>query len=75
MKEKKTGKFGRAIGWLVSICLIAALSGGLVASYPRMVKEAGTLYIKEIEQQKMDSAKWYLESVLPLMYGMYTDWK
>ncbi len=58
MIEKKTGKFGRAMGWLLSICLIVALAGGLVASYPRMTKEARLVYEEDFEWQKANSTEW-----------------
>ena len=73
-QEKKTGKLGRFLGWLISILLLLALACGLVSQYPRMTKEAKEVYREHIDNQRQLSTKEYLEDVLPLVYGMYVDW-
>ncbi len=42
--EKKTGKTGRFMGWLVSVVLIVALAWGFVRLYPIMTREAAVIY-------------------------------
>lgn len=49
MEKKITGKFGRTMGWLLSISLIAALSCVFVGFYPRMTLEGRLVYAEHIQ--------------------------
>ncbi|MBP3609595.1 MAG: HAMP domain-containing histidine kinase [Lachnospiraceae bacterium] len=71
MEEKKTGKFGRALGWLLSICLMAALAGGFVASYPRMTKEARLVYEADFEWQMTYHQLWNCIQAMEVDYAIF----
>ena len=74
MDEKKTGKIGRTMGWLLSILLIAGLAAGVVRMYPVMMRESRELYTNYVEEQREEPIHQYSKNVLPLVYGMYVDW-
>ena len=42
--KKKTGKFGRIMGWLISVLMILALAWSFVRMYPVMTREAAVVY-------------------------------
>ena len=73
-KEKRTGKSGRFIGWLVSALLIGALAWGFILLYPRMTQEAGNVYEKSIQDKMQARLATYIKQVYPLIDGMYVDW-
>lgn len=50
-KTIKTGKFGRFLGWLVSVILVAALAVGFVWIYPYMLREARNIYDGYMQQE------------------------
>ena len=49
MEKKITGKFGRTMGWLLSLILIAALACIFVGFYPRMTLEGRLVYGEYIQ--------------------------
>lgn len=49
--EKKTGKLGRFIGWLVSIVSVLAVAWGFVRLYPIMTREAMLIYSEYMKEQ------------------------
>ena len=53
--EKKTGKFGRFMGWLVSVLTILALAWNFVRLYPVMTKEAAVVYSEYMKNHYMGS--------------------
>ncbi len=69
-EKKKTGKFGRFLGWLISILLVGAVAAGLVALYPEMMQETGEIYEPHVNTQRKNC----LEELQSLVDGMYTDW-
>ena len=50
VRVKKTGKFGRLIGWIISVFLIGALAWGFVRMYPRMTQETQKVYLEKKEE-------------------------
>lgn len=72
--EKKTGKLGRFIGWLVSVVLIAALAFGFVSMYHRMTQEARKVYSEAIQGEKQKCLSNYIKDIYPLIDGMYVEW-
>lgn len=72
--EKRTGKTGRFMGWMVSILIIATLACGFVAMYPRMTLEARKVYAEHMGRQRQESAEAYMEEVYYLAYGAYVEW-
>ena len=72
-EEKKTGKLGRFMGWLISVLLIASLAWGFVMMYPRITQEARELYEKRENYQMQQRLGEYVQSVYPLMDGMYVQ--
>ena len=56
--EKKTGKTGRFMGWLVSIVLIAVLAWGFVEMYHRMTQEARSQRCVWLMVQKFHAITW-----------------
>lgn len=72
--EKKTGKTGRFMGWLVSIVLIAALAWGFVGMYHRMTQEARLVYSDVIHYEKQEHLRDYVREIYPLVDGMYVEW-
>lgn len=72
--EKKTGKTGRFMGWLVSIVLIAVLAWGFVEMYHRMTQEARLVYSDVIHYEKQEHLRDYVREIYPLVDGMYVEW-
>ncbi len=68
--RKKTGRFGRFMGWLVSILLVGAVAGGLVFLYPWMMREAEEVY----KQREYSEIQEYIHEASYLVDGMYVDW-
>lgn len=73
-KEKRTGKFGRFMGWMVSILVIVALTWGFVTMYPRMTQEARNVYSEHVQNKKRQKLEDYVKQVYQLIDGMYVDW-
>ena len=73
-KEKRTGKAGRSIGWLVSVLMIFAFAWGFVSLYPTMTREAQKVYQKYRAEKLEEKLQDYLAEVYPLIDGMYVDW-
>jgi len=72
--EKKTGKTGRFMGWLISVVLIAALAWGLCSMYHRMTQEARLVYSDAIYYEKQEHLRDYVREIYPLVDGMYVEW-
>ncbi len=72
--EKKTGKTGRFMGWLVSIVLVAAFAWGFVEMYHRMTQEARLVYSDVIHYEKQEHLRDYVREIYPLVDGMYVEW-
>lgn len=72
--EKKTGKTGRFMGWLVSIVLVAAFAWGFVGMYHRMTQEARMVYSDVIHYEKQEHLRDYVREIYPLVDGMYVEW-
>ena len=72
--EKKTGKTGRFMGWLVSIVLIAVLAWRFVEMYHRMTQEARLVYSDVIHYEKQEHLRDYVREIYPLVDGMYVEW-
>ena len=72
--NRKTGKTGRFIGWLVSAVLIAVLAVGFVGMYHRMTQEARTVYSDVIQEKKQERLSSYVREIYPLIDGMYVEW-
>ena len=72
--EKKTGKTGRFMGWLVSVVLIAVLAWGFVSMYHRMTQEARLVYSDVIHYEKQEHLRDYVREIYPLVDGMYVEW-
>lgn len=72
--EKKTGKTGRFMGWLVSIVLIAVLAWEFVEMYHRMTQEARLVYSDVIHYEKQEHLRDYVREIYPLVDGMYVEW-
>lgn len=72
--NKRTGKFGRFIGWLVSVVLIAVLAWGFVSMYHRMAQEARVIYSDVICYEKQEHLRDYVKEIYPLVDGMYVEW-
>lgn len=72
--EKKTGKTGRFMGWLVSIVFIAAFAWGFVGMYHRMTQEARLVYSDVIHYEKQEHLRDYVREIYPLVDGMYVEW-
>ena len=72
--EKKTGKTGRFMGWLVSIVLVAAFAWGFVGMYHRMTQEARLVYSDVIHYEKQEHLRDYVREIYPLVDGMYVEW-
>lgn len=70
LKEKKTGKFGRFLGWFISAALLLALAFGLVYQYPRMTSEARAYYTDYVNE-KYGGTQEYLERVNPMSSGVF----
>ncbi len=72
--EKKTGKTGRFLGWLVSVVLMAALAWGFGRMYQRMTQEARLVYSDVIHYEKQEHLRDYVKEIYPLVDGMYVEW-
>lgn len=72
--EKKTGKAGRFMGWLISVVLIAALAWGFVNMYHRMTQEARKVYSEAMQEKIEEQLAGYVREVAPLIDGIYVDW-
>lgn len=72
--EKKTGKFGRFMGWMISAVLIAVLAWGFVSMYHRMTLEAGKVYAEDVKNKKEVRLADFIKQVYPLVDGMYVEW-
>jgi len=73
-QEKRTGKVGRFLGWMISALLLAALAAGFVFLYPKMTKEAKTVYSEYVETELQHELVRYTEGLYSLLDGMYVEW-
>ena len=73
-KKKVTGKFGRFLGWMVSMALMFALAVGMVQCYPKITEGARKIYSQDPAELQEESARRYTAEVAGLISGMYLDW-
>ena len=72
--KKKTGRFGRFLGWLLSIVLLLLLADGMEAAYPKITEGARKIYSQDPGELQEESARRYTQEAADLIYGMYVDW-
>ena len=73
-QEKRTGKVGRFLGWLISALLMATLAAGLVLQYPRITQESREIYSECAEDKMQDELIRYMRDAYMLVDGMFVDW-
>ena len=74
VSDRKTGKAGRCLGWMISVLLVFALAWGVVFMYPTMTREAQSVYQQYRTERMQEKLRNYLGEVYPLIDGMYVDW-
>ena len=73
VSDRKTGKAGRCLGWMISVLLVFALAWGFVFMYPTMTREAQSVYQQYRTERMQEKLRNYLGEVYPLIDGMYVD--
>ncbi len=74
MEKKKKGSFGKVIGVVLSLVLMALLAQGFVSQYPRMAKEAKKIYDVKLLDGDYGIAREYFSQVCELLYGFHVQY-
>lgn len=77
MEEKKKGRFGKVLGFLLSIALLAAVSVTVVRLYPKIMTQVDRLEEEsenQWEEYDTSFAARNNAAIADLVYGMYLDW-
>ena len=74
MEQKKKGTFGKIVGVLISVALMAALAVGFVSQYPRITKDAKEIYSDKLVNGDYGVAREYFGQVCELLYGFHVQY-
>ena len=74
MEQKKKGTFGKVVGALISVALMAALAIGFVSQYPRITKDAKKIYSDKLINGDYGVAREYFSQVCELLYGFHVQY-
>ena len=72
---KKKGTFGKVIGVILSLALMAGLAQGFVGLYPQMAKEAKEIYDDKLLDGDYGKAREYFGQVCELLYGFHVQYQ
>lgn len=74
MEQKKKGTFGKIVGALISVALMAALAIGFVSQYPRITKDAKEIYSDKLVNGDYGVAREYFGQVCEVLYGFHVQY-
>lgn len=75
MDMKKKGTFGKVMGAILSLGLIAAMAIGFVGQYPRITKDAKEIYSDKLVNGDYGVAREYFSQACDLLYGFHVQYR
>lgn len=75
MEKKRKGTFGKVMGAILSLGLIAVMAIGFVGQYPRITKDAKEIYSDKLVNGDYGVAREYFSQACDLLYGFHVQYR